>query len=152
MAAVKFDYNRFRRLSRKAVCGAIEKNIKEVRKFDKKHGANAISVDLIPWQDFVLISFRCRGDADEIDYRTGDRKGYELIGEHNADEFLDPVSECIMHAYGNVCTNPTMCQEVAHVIYMAADALMCPKVGKLLKSIGASNDAQADSLAGLRVV
>ena len=25
MAAVKFDYNRFRRLARKAVCGAIEK-------------------------------------------------------------------------------------------------------------------------------
>lgn len=35
MAAVKFDYNRFRRLARKAVRGAIEKNIKEARKFGK---------------------------------------------------------------------------------------------------------------------
>ena len=58
MAAVKIDYNRFRRLARKAVCGAIEKNIKEVRKFGKKHGANAISFGLIPWQAFVSISFR----------------------------------------------------------------------------------------------
>lgn len=138
MAAVKFDYDKFRRLARKAVCGAIERNIKEVLKFDKKHRANAVSFDLIPWQAFVSISFRGGKDADEICHRPGDWTGYELIGEHNADKFLDPVSEYIMHAYDSVCTNPTKCQEVAHVIYMAAaDALMCPKVGKLLEPIGA---------------
>ena len=58
-----------------------------------------------------------------------------------------------MHAYDSVSTNTTKCQEVAHVIYMAAaDALMCPKVGKLLEPIGASHDAQSNSLAGLCLV
>lgn len=133
-----FDYHVFRRLARKSICGALSENMDAIREFDKKQGANAISFDLIPWQAFVSISFRGREDDDEIAHRPGDWSGYELIGEHNADEFLDPVAEYAMRAYDSVQKYPARCQKMAHVIYMAAaDALMCPRVGQLLEPFGA---------------
>ncbi len=142
---MQFDYDYCRSLFYRSLNDAISERSDEIRSLEAKYrtswcsGLGGLSLDVLPWWPMVTLSFRtAEDDKREIRYSPADWKGYQFISEVNAEKAIAPALDYVDRMYKSVSDDPARCQEINHLIYLAAaDALLDPSVAKLLQSCNA---------------
>jgi hypothetical protein len=137
------DHDQCRTVLLRFLLEALAEHADLIRPFESEHrtswcsGLCGISYDILPSQPFVSISFRTASDSDpHVRHRPNEStwKGYNLIGWRNAGERLRSVEEYVHQLWKHVSSDPEKCQEVNHLIFLAAaESLLDPKVAELLR-------------------
>lgn len=140
---MNYDHDQCRDVLLRFLLDALTGHADLIRRFEAEHrtswcsGLSAISFDILPWQPFVSISFRTASDNDpNFRHRPNEStwKGYNLIGWQNAGEPLRSVEKYVHQLWTDVSSDPEKCQEVNHLIFLAAaESLLDPKVAELLQ-------------------
>ena len=113
---------------------ANEDRVKEMVESEGASSMDGVSFDILPWHDFVCLSFRTNQDEpDQIRYRysPADWKHYEFVSEP-----FSATRELVSKMYESP-PNGLEAAQVAHLIYVAAaEALMAPTVSSALRDCG----------------
>lgn len=130
-----------------ALMSALQEHSDSICKLHETEELWAISYDIIPWHPYIAIAFRIRSESDyPTSIVSAGWKHSEFIGEYNCESLLPPRNFA-HQAYGSVADSPKQCQEVAHLIYLAAaDALLDPGVAIHLQSLGIDAPVIGDTL------
>lgn len=131
-----FPYSECYELLLTELVNAIKQNKVRIEELANSEGVNidGVSYDILPWHQFICLSFRIREDEEDQGYRysPADWKYYEFIGDGSFQEAREFTSKL----YDNP-PDGLKPKDVSHLIYMvAAEVLLDPSVAALLQSCG----------------
>ena len=134
---MQFDYDECREIFHRALLTALHEHRDAIRKLHATEAIWAISYYIIPWQPYISIAFRLSSESNyPASLVSADWKYFDFITDRKS-QALVSARDFAHEAYESVSDDSKRCQDVAHLIYLAAaDALLDPSIATLLQSLG----------------
>ena len=130
-----FDFDECVGVFLQSLLGALAEHGQRIESLNQDERLQAISFDILPWDPYIGIAFRTLNEPIDTDH-SADWVHSHFIGEINC-RALHPALEFASNAYQAVLKEPGKCQEVAHLLFVAAAvALLDDRVAQLLQSFG----------------
>jgi hypothetical protein len=144
--SMTFDYPKCRSVLYESLIAALTEHCERIRKLNADDKFWAISYDVIPWDPYLGVAFRLESEFAETSLNSADWKHSHFI-EDMSTPALHPARDFVFQRYQAATGEPSQCQEIAHLIFLAAgDALLDESVALLLQSVGVMAPVIGDKL------
>ena len=137
----------------RGIIEALEKKgrrvLAQIRKAEERDWVCGLSLDLVPWEGFVGLSWRLNWERDDSErYYPASWKYYHFVSDIRF-AGLKPAAKYIQEAYDPADEDSGACQLRAHLIFLAgAEALLDESVAAFLQSQSIDAPTVRDDFVG----